>query len=279
MGIASIGAVISKLRKDRNVTQEALARWVGVSAQAVSKWENGGLPDTELLPKIADYFGVSIDTLFGRGISDYNDIPTALIRKIAETEPNRRFEEVFELCWDIQRAMFGAIPTDGSVKEYKALLGEEEQRYSSVLTDQGFTLMGIANRLQYFLVVPEPQNKNLAFFNGIDYTELFRDLSDETFFETLVFLSKRKNDKCFTHHLLINQFQIDFDQSLVLIKTLDKYGLLQTTQIETNDTVQKVYRFVPTPSFTALLIFARELIDRPNAFSYYLGGRNKPYLE
>ncbi len=279
MGIASIGAVISKLRKDRNVTQEALARWVGVSAQAVSKWENGGLPDTELLPKIADYFGVSIDTLFGRGITDYNDIPTALIRKIAETEPNRRFEEVFELCWDIQRAMFGAIPTDGSVKEYKALLGEEEQRYSSVLTDQGFTLMGIANRLQYFLVVPEPQNKNLAFFNGIDYTELFRDLSDETFFETLVFLSKRKNDKCFTHHLLINQFQIDFDQSLVLIKTLDKYGLLQTTQIETNDTVQKVYRFVPTPSFTALLIFARELIDRPNAFSYYLGGRNKPYLE
>ena len=148
-----------------------------------------------------------------------------------------------------------------------------------MLTDQGFTLMGIANRLQYFLVVPEPQNKNLAFFNGIDYTELFRDLSDETFFETLVFLSKRKNDKCFTHHLLINQFQIDFDQSLVLIKTLDKYGLLQTTQIETNDTVQKVYRFVPTPSFTALLIFARELIDRPNAFSYYLGGRNKPYLE
>ena len=279
MGIASIGAVISKLRKDRNVTQEALARWVGVSAQAVSKWENGGLPDTELLPKIADYFGVSIDTLFGRGITDYNDIPTALIRKIAETEPNRRFEEVFELCWDIQRAMFGAIPTDGSVKEYKALLGEEEQRYSSVLTDQGFTLMGIANRLQYFLVVPEPQNKNLAFFNGIDYTELFRDLSDETFFETLVFLSKRKNDKCFTQHLLINQFQIDFDQSLVLIKTLDKYGLLQTTQIETNDTVQKVYRFVPTPSFTALLIFARELIDRPNAFSYYLGGRNKPYLE
>lgn len=279
MGIASIGAVISKLRKDRNVTQEALARWVGVSAQAVSKWENGGLPDTELLPKIADYFGVSIDTLFGRGITDYNDIPTALIRKIAETEPSRRFEEVFELCWDIQRAMFGAIPTDGSVKEYKALLGEEEQRYSSVLTDQGFTLMGIANRLQYFLVVPEPQNKNLAFFNGIDYTELFRDLSDETFFETLVFLSKRKNDKCFTHHLLINQFQIDFDQSLVLIKTLDKYGLLQTTQIETNDTVQKVYRFVPTPSFTALLIFARELIDRPNAFSYYLGGRNKPYLE
>lgn len=279
MGIASIGAVISKLRKDRNVTQEALARWVGVSAQAVSKWENGGLPDTELLPKIADYFGVSIDTLFGRGITDYNDIPTALIRKIAETEPNRRFEEVFELCWDIQRAMFGAIPTDGSVKEYKALLGEEEQRYSSVLTDQGFTLMGIANRLQYFLIVPEPQNKNLAFFNGIDYTELFRDLSDETFFETLVFLSKRKNDKCFTHHLLINQFQIDFDQSLVLIKTLDKYGLLQTTQIETNDTVQKVYRFVPTPSFTALLIFARELIDRPNAFSYYLGGRNKPYLE
>ena len=51
-----IGKNIADLRKKKGVKQDELARFVGVSAQAVSKWENGGVPDTELLPKIADFF-------------------------------------------------------------------------------------------------------------------------------------------------------------------------------------------------------------------------------
>ena len=62
----SIGVNISALRKKKGITQEELAKNVGVSAQAVSKWENGGVPDIELLPKIADFFQVSIDRLFDR---------------------------------------------------------------------------------------------------------------------------------------------------------------------------------------------------------------------
>ena len=65
--VQTIGMQIAKLRKEKNITQEELAKNLDVSAQAVSKWENGGAPDLELLPKIADYFGVSIDYLFGRG--------------------------------------------------------------------------------------------------------------------------------------------------------------------------------------------------------------------
>ena len=65
--VQTIGVQIAKLRKEKNITQEELAKNLDVSAQAVSKWENGGAPDLELLPKIADYFGVSIDYLFGRG--------------------------------------------------------------------------------------------------------------------------------------------------------------------------------------------------------------------
>ena len=43
-----------------------LAKNLGISAQAVSKWENGGAPDVEMLPEIADYFDVSMDFLFGK---------------------------------------------------------------------------------------------------------------------------------------------------------------------------------------------------------------------
>lgn len=63
----TIGAIIAKLRKEHNMTQEALANALGVTNQAVSKWESDqSCPDIGLLPTIADLFGVSIDHLFGR---------------------------------------------------------------------------------------------------------------------------------------------------------------------------------------------------------------------
>ena len=61
----NLGNRISALRKARNMTQEALGRAVGVSAQAVSKWENGGTPDVELLPTLANALCVTMDGLFG----------------------------------------------------------------------------------------------------------------------------------------------------------------------------------------------------------------------
>ncbi len=58
---------IYELRREREWTQEQLAQKLGVSYQAVSKWENAqACPDIALLPAIADLFEVSIDSLFGR---------------------------------------------------------------------------------------------------------------------------------------------------------------------------------------------------------------------
>ena len=60
-----MGKEIRRLRNDRGLTQEALAAALHVSAQTVSKWECGNtVPDVQLLPEIAVYFGVTIDQLF-----------------------------------------------------------------------------------------------------------------------------------------------------------------------------------------------------------------------
>ena len=63
----TLGNKIASCRKKLNITQDALARQLGVTNQAVSKWESDQCcPDVMLLPKIAEIFGITTDELFGR---------------------------------------------------------------------------------------------------------------------------------------------------------------------------------------------------------------------
>ena len=63
----NIGPKILELRKQKGIKQEELAAELGVTAAAVSKWENGyTLPDILMLCALADFFGVTTDELLGR---------------------------------------------------------------------------------------------------------------------------------------------------------------------------------------------------------------------
>ena len=62
----TLGQRISKLRKSKDLTQEQLGQKVGVTSQAVSKWENDtSAPDIMLLVDLANIFEVSVDELLG----------------------------------------------------------------------------------------------------------------------------------------------------------------------------------------------------------------------
>ncbi len=76
----NIGTNIYTLRKEKKITQAQLAEKLGVSEQAISKWENNQCaPDVSIFPVIADYFGVSIDRLFGYHIKSYaEDVKTIM---------------------------------------------------------------------------------------------------------------------------------------------------------------------------------------------------------
>ncbi len=79
-----LGVKIRQLRMRDNQTQEMVAQVLGVTAQAVSRWEAGGsYPDMNLIPSIANYFGVTIDELFGY--------------------QNRREQKILELVQQINR--------------------------------------------------------------------------------------------------------------------------------------------------------------------------------
>ena len=77
----NIGHKIQEQRKQKGITQEELAAELGVTAAAVSKWENGYTqPDIFMLCALADFFGVTTDELLGRDRkSKYAVIATDLV--------------------------------------------------------------------------------------------------------------------------------------------------------------------------------------------------------
>lgn len=85
----NIGNNIAALRKEKGITQEELAKILGVSAQAVSKWENNSsCPDVALLTDIADYFGVTVDALL-RASED--EITSAKTESFASAQTQNNF--------------------------------------------------------------------------------------------------------------------------------------------------------------------------------------------
>lgn len=284
--IKNIGLVIAELRRKHGVTQDGLAKAVGVSAQAVSKWENGGVPDVELLPAIADFFDVSVDELFGRSAGSVN-ITTAILNHIRTTKPDseERFRAVFELCWDMERSIFDfcsevneEVVAETTVKDYETINKPDGQQNSCVLTDYGFTQMGIANRLQYFMCVPELKDKQKSLFDNVDYTAFFGALSDKDVFQAFVFLFSRDAKKAFTEHLLMKELNVSADKAREIVGILTKYKMVRTTQLELDDEIKDVYNLIPQPTFVGLLIFAREMIEPTHRFAYYSDNRSKPLL-
>ena len=85
---------LSIFRKQRHLTQEQLANELGLTFQAISKWENGlSCPDISLLPQLAEIFGVTIDDLFREQTEESVQETTAEEPSAAEKKKEEKAEE------------------------------------------------------------------------------------------------------------------------------------------------------------------------------------------
>ncbi len=83
---------LRKLRQGKRLTQESVAERLGVSAQAVSRWETGAtLPDVLLLPEIARLYEVLVDDLFKEDLQEYGKLSDRLVAVYRDTYKNDDF--------------------------------------------------------------------------------------------------------------------------------------------------------------------------------------------
>ncbi len=93
----SIGEVIRKYRKVKNMTQEEMADRLGVTASAVNKWENGNsMPDIMLLAPIARLLNISLDMLLSFQEDLTDEEINRLVKELNDRLKNGRFEDGFQ---------------------------------------------------------------------------------------------------------------------------------------------------------------------------------------
>lgn len=160
--MVNISENISSLRKAHNLTQEALGAAVGVSAQAVSKWEKGdSLPDISIIPDICKTFGISADALLG---SDGNMTGEMYVDKALELCKGRMDEKM--------RLLY-KILADGVVKE------EQETDYylaSSLWDAQNFSIVDSRGFGTFFSDIEYIKNMMTIDFSD---NKLLKFMSDE----------------------------------------------------------------------------------------------------
>ena len=149
-----LGEKIKELRQRDGKTQDALAAALGVTAQAVSRWEKGSCyPDVELIPSIANFFGVSIDELFGYDNGRTKKIDALYDRITGMIRNNDGVDANMDAC--IQLAREALIEFPGNEKLTAALAsalfnaGYVRKGEHHVEDEDGFIVYDVAQHRNY----------------------------------------------------------------------------------------------------------------------------------
>ena len=280
-----LGTQIAKYRKAAGITQEELGKAVGVSTQAVSRWECGGAPDVSLLPAIADKLGVTIDTLFGRSEGAARDIYGTFVSWLAAMPVSRRMDQVFRLMVSTQSLFYGEFEPTFAPEEYPRMVisssytaDRHDLLRSAYELAEGIALGVPGEDCPFCLLMPEPAGGYEAnLFPPEDYRALFELLGKPGALDILYYLH-RKTGGYFTVHALAKQAKLEPEAAASLLETMAGKNLLATQTIETERGVEPIYALSTDSGFIPFLFLARWIMDPSNSWRGIWHNRAKPLL-
>lgn len=280
-----IGDQITKFRKALGLTQEELGRAVGVSTQAVSRWECGGAPDVALLPTIADRLGVTIDCLFGREGGSRQSLSDFLREQVPAIPESQRYEELLQAVWQ------GIIATLGSGFEHYNEVPScyPLEKYPDVMcssrfeTNSGYCTGILSQEFSFLALCPEPEAGYAAFLPDKDQLrKFFAMVSRPGCLEIMeYFMGQPSSSGFYTPEVLARAAGISPEDAAALLEEMALTGMAASTQVELMDGPKKVYciRDFAAGYYLTLCYTARWLMQSVAVHMIGVGIREKPWLK
>ena len=273
----SLSQNIKRFRLKKNLTQEQLAATLGVSAQAVSKWETTDTyPDGALLVPLAGVLEVSLDELFENTSPSMADISKKIMLLIQKTDRKDRFHLVRDIGWQIERGLFGGLGEYGT--EYNPETIKKQKHASYILNDYGFTMISNGNE-PFFAAFPEPESGFGDFLNDKDeLMKIFTALADPSTEEALLYLYRKPQNYVFESGVLTRECGITEEKLSSVMENLSQLRIVKKSDCVVNGEKRTLYTSCPSHKLIALFLIARE-IGYNGAYTLQAHQRNTPFLK
>lgn len=273
----SLSGNIKRLRLEKDMTQEQLATKLGVSAQAVSKWETSETyPDGALLVPLANELEVSLDELFGNESVTMADISSKIVKLIHATEANERFNVARDIGWQIERGLFNCRME--IEKKYDPNEIKNQKNASYILDDNGFTIVSNGKE-PFFSVFPQPAEGYGHFLNDKDdLQKIFAALSRTDTITALIYLYNRTENYVFESSVLAKDCNFPSDKIESVLADLLLLNVMWKQNLTINGEERTLYYSRPSHKLLALFIMAREL-GYKGAYSLQSHIRNTPFFK
>lgn len=293
--------ILKDLRKEKKVTQEQLAHALGVSPQAVSKWENSSYPEGDLLPAIADFFGVSIDYLYGRSDRDksieekvFDAVSECAVKEFEEKGKAAEHYKTAQLIRNIEWAMQTSLWVNNKNYYEKVIGKKEEPKMASVVTDDVlYSYIGLREDSDFHFSLT--RSKDYDIYEELlkdtgKQTALFKFLSNKENISIVSYLYTLKNDEFVGAEVIAKALKISNEK---VKSTLDELfslfdeehtsmaPILCATVVNADNKEEKIYGARGTFGglFMAIMMLAKEFIDMPQAFHMQINAKEKSWLD
>jgi len=273
----SLSSNIKRLRLEKNLTQEQLATKLGVSAQAVSKWETSDTyPDGALLVPLANELDVSLDELFGNETVTMADISRRIVKLIHNTEANERFDVARDIGWQIERGLFNCRME--IEKKYDPNEIKNQKNASYILDDNGFTIVSNGKE-PFFSVFPQPAEGYGHFLNDKENLQkIFAALSRTDTMNALIYLYHRTENYVFESSVLAKDCNVPSNRIESVLDDLLLLRVMWKENLTINGEERTLYYSRPSHKLLALFIMTREL-GYKGAHSLQSHSRNTPFFK
>lgn len=257
-----IGEQIKKYRIERGITQEQLGKRVGVTTQAVSRWECGGTPDAEILPNLSEVLGVSIDTLFGR---EEQSFALSLARQLCQMPKEEVYNYAFSICWAIEIGLVGNVSViDDFMDKFieNSVISDEKKTdyFAKIISDRGIANARISPDLRHFFLMTEPKGdikSQLSDFESL--RNVFSVFADEKLLRIIFYIYSIPNMPVATS-LISKNIGLSIQETDECMEILCKNNLATKTVVAAAEGNINSYLFRKESFVIPMLCFADEIV-------------------